>query len=130
MRCKALNLTPNETRLMELFWELDKPVTSVDLSPYVEEWKNGYLQNLLKSLETKKMIKCVNILQYGRQFAKQYKFIVSKEQYAAKMISSLHFTPNSIPQISLALTQELSPENRDEIITELENIIAELKETE
>lgn len=43
---------------------------------------------------------------------------------------SLHFTPNSIPQISLALTQELSPENREEIIAELENIIAELKEKE
>lgn len=43
---------------------------------------------------------------------------------------SLHFTPNSIPQISLALTQEFSPENREEIITELENIIAELKEKE
>ena len=50
---KNSNLTPNETRLMELFWELDKPVTSVDLSPYVEEWKNGYLQNLLKSLKQK-----------------------------------------------------------------------------
>ena len=48
-----LKLSLNELKLMEIIWEIDKPLTSIDLRPYTKDWKNGYLQNLLKALEKK-----------------------------------------------------------------------------
>ncbi|MGN1141282.1 MAG: BlaI/MecI/CopY family transcriptional regulator [Oliverpabstia sp.] len=120
-------LSPNEQYLMNIFWDIGKPLTSADLSQYVKEWKNGYLQNVLTSLTKKGMIECVNILQHGRRFLKQYKITITKEEYAARMISSLHFNKQSIPQIALALAKELSNDERDEVIHSLEKIVEDFK---
>lgn len=124
---KKYKLSPNELYLMNIFWEIGSPSTSADLSEYVKEWKNGYLQNVLTSLTKKGMIECVNILQYGRRFLKQYKIIVSKEEYAADMMDSLHLNKQSISQITLALAKELSNDEREEVIHNLEVIVEDLK---
>lgn len=121
------SLSPNEIQLMDTIWNLEKPVTSVDLVPYTDNYKNGYLQNLLKSLEKKGLIRCINIIQYGRGFAKQYESTMSKEEYAAKTLLSLQISKQSVPKVSLALAKELSNDDCDEIIAELEEIINTFK---
>lgn len=121
------HLTPNETRLMEYLWEFDAPTTSADLLKYIKDWKNGYIQNVLMSLTKKGMIECVNIVQNGRRFLKQYKVTITKEEYAARMINQLHIKKKSIPRIALALVEDLPEDDRDEIISELEQIVDEFK---
>lgn len=131
MKKKVSILTPNEQLLMELFWNIGKPMTSIDLCDYLpddcQDWKNGYLHNLLKILLDKKMLRVTNILQYGRRFAKQYEPALTKEEYAAKMVSSLNFESDSVSKIAYAIAKEVSGENSDRIISELEDILDKLK---
>lgn len=119
---------------MELFWEAGKPLTSVDLTFYLKEhnkkWNNGYPQNLLKSLTKKGMLKVTDIVQYSRQFARQYEPTLTKEQYAAKIVMELDVSANSISKVALAMVDEISENNKEKVISELEQILAELKRTQ
>ena len=124
-------LTPNEQLLMDIFWKENRPLTSVDLAEYLpedcQEWKNGYLHNLLKALSDKHMLHVTTIIQYGRRFAKQYEPILTKEEYAARIVSSLNFKEESVPKITCALIKEISGDDRERIISELENIVEMMK---
>ena len=121
-------LTKNEEFLMNLFWELNRPLTSVDLYDYTQDWKNGYLHNLLRALVEKDMLVTVGTVQYGRQYARQFVPAMTKEQYAAKLALSMGFEKEAVPRIALALVQEVSEGNSEEVIRELERIIGEIKE--
>ncbi len=133
MKGKSYELTANEELLMNIFWEQGRPLTSVDLGEYLteecKEWKNGYLHNLLKTLlMDKKMLRVTDIIQYGRRYAKQYEPVFTKEEYAAKVVSKLNVPKSSVPQIAYALVKEVAGEDKEEIISELENILNRLKE--
>lgn len=123
-------LSSNELELMEIIWNFDRPVTSLDLAPYTEKKQNGYLQNLLKSLEKKGMIACTSIIQSGRRFAKQYEYTITKEEYAAKILAPLHLSRNSFPKIALALAKEIPDGNYEACIQELEAIVRKLENKE
>lgn len=121
-------LSSNEMQLMEIFWKLEKPLSSVELTPYFEEWKNGYLHNLLKGLHDRGILAEYDIVQYGRRYAKQYIPSMSKEQYAAKVISNMNVTKKNLSKVAIALVEEISDADQDGVIEELESILHELKE--
>ena len=130
---KNFDLTPNEQIVMDIFWNENKPLTSVDLAEHLtencKEWKNGYLHNLLKGLlDDKKILRITNIVQYGRRVAKQYEPTMSKEEYAAKVVSSLNFNKYSVSKIAYAIAKEVSGDDNKDIIEELEEILSKLKE--
>lgn len=116
-------LSSNELELMEAIWDFNRPVTSLDLAPKIKKSQNGYLQNLLKSLEKKGLIECTDILQSGRRFVKQYQYRMTKEEYAAKILAPLHLSRNAFPEIALALVKEIPDEHYEECIQELKEII-------
>lgn len=132
MKKKSHELSTNEQLLMDIFWEQSRPLTSVDLGEYLTEecrkWKNGYLHNLLKTLlMDKEMLRVTDIIQYGRRYAKQYEPTLTKEEYAAKLVSELNVPQRSVPKIAYALVKEVAGEDKEEIISELEAILNTLK---
>lgn len=130
MRKSISILTPNELLLMEIFWKVNEPLTSIDLVNYLssdcQDWKNGYLHNLLKTLLDKGMLRVTDIIQCGRRFAKQYEPTLTKEEYAAKMVSSLNFKKESISKIACAIVKEVADDSPT-VISELEDILDALK---
>ncbi len=132
MRQAQEMITPNEKMIMEIFWREAAPLTSVDLQALlpedVQEWKNGYLHNLLKSLLDKKFLEVVDIVQIGRRFAKQYIPTITKEQYAGKVIAALDFKPESLENIIYAISNEIAGKNGEDTIALLKTIIEKSSE--
>lgn len=121
-------LSPTEQQVMEIFWSVGTPLTSVELSKYATEngWKKSYIYILIRSLLKKQMIEPCGTLQYGTQYARQFKPLISKEEYAAQLAMSLNLNHNSICKVAVSLAQQTSSDTA-EIVKQLESIIHEFR---
>ncbi len=125
---KKLSLTPSEERMMELFWSENRPLTSVELSEHSEEenWKSSYVYILIRSLLKKGLIEVCGTVQYASQYARQFRPLLTKEQYAARLALSLDFDSDSVSKVAVAMMQE-SCEDSEQLIRQLEGMIAQLR---
>lgn len=127
MKKSNTNLSPNELIIMELFWEHPEPLTSVDIAEYITEWRSAYLNNLLSSLQKKGMLEVVGIVQMGKHYVRKFLPVYTKEQYAASLLDTLNIGKKSVLQIALAMAKDISKNEEEEIVSELEGILAEFK---
>lgn len=123
------HLTDKEVELMELLWKLDKPLTSMQMLEAAGEhsWSDNYLPIMLKSLLKKKAIEVCGYVQCATQYARQFKYAITREEYIARFAISHGLKTNAIPRVAVAMVEELD-EDKEEIIRELEAFIRELKE--
>lgn len=129
---KAKHLTNSEEDLMELFWEKKEPLTSVDISEFSADrsWNGNYIHMMLRSLQKKGMIEVCGTVQCGTQYARQFVPIVTKEQYAAKLVMSKGIEKNSIAAVTVAMVNEVNKADEEGLVKQLEEIIQELKNKE
>ena len=129
---KAKHLTNSEEDLMELFWEKKEPLTSVDISEFSTDrsWNGNYIHMMLRSLLKKGMIEVCGTVQCGTQYARQFVPIVTKEQYAAKLVMSKGIEKNSIAAVTVAMVNEVNKADEEGLVKQLEEIIQELKNKE
>lgn len=120
-------LTKSEEQLMNLFWDEGTPLTSVDIVrlEIKDTWGNGLVSNMLRALLKKGCIKEVGLKHYTTQYAREFLPALTREEYAAKVVTSVAGEKLSIAKIMLALIKE--NENKEEIIKDLEDIIRDLK---
>lgn len=121
-------LTKSEEELMEMFWERNEPLTSVEILNIStgRSWNGNYLHMMLRSLLKKGLIKVCGTVQYGTQYARQFIPAITKEQYAAKLVMSKGIEKSSIAAVTAAMVDEII-DTDGEIIKQLEEIIEELK---
>lgn len=121
-------LTKSEEQMMNIFWDEETPLTSVDIvrREVKSTWGNGFVSNLLRSLLRKGYIKEVGMKHYTTQYAREFAPSLTREEYAVKMILSITGRKLSVYKVMAALTRE--EENKQEMIKELENLISELME--
>ncbi len=114
---------------MELFWEHKEPLTSVEISNLSTDrsWNGNYIHMMLRSLQKKGMIAVCGTLQYGTQYARQFTPLVTKEQYAAKLVMSKGIEPGSIAAVTVAMVNETDKADNEGLIEQLEEIIETLK---
>ncbi len=129
---KAKYLTNSEEDLMEMFWEKNVPLTSVEILEFSADrtWNGNYVHIMLRSLLKKGMIKVCGTAQYGTQYARQFIPAVTKEQYAAKIVMSKGIDRSSIAAVTVAMVNEINNTDGESLIKQLEEIIEELKEQE
>ena len=129
---KAKHLTNSEEDLMELFWEKKEPLTSVDISEFSADrsWNGNNKHMMLRSLLKKGMIEVCGTVQCGTQYARQFVPIVTKEQYAAKLVMSKGIEKNSIAAVTVAMVNEVNKADEEGLVKQLEEIIQELKNKE
>lgn len=132
MKRKYKSLTRSEEELMELFWTHDRPFTSVEILKIDSDnsWSANYLQNMLRSLLNKDMIKVCGSIQYGTQYARQFAPVMKREEYVAKIAMAKGIEKSSIADVTVALVKEAGDKDDKELIKELEVIIKELREHE
>ena len=125
---KKLSLTPSEERMMELLWSENRPLTSVELAEHSEEenWKSSYVYILIRSLLKKGLIEVCGTVQYASQYARQFRPLLTNEQYAARLALSLDFDSDSVSKVAVAMMQE-SCEDSEQLIRQLEGMIAQLR---
>ncbi len=122
------HLTDKELELMELLWKQDKPLTSVEILSTSNEhsWSDNYLPIMLKSLLEKKAIEVCGYVRCGTQYARQFKYSITKEEYVALFAIGKGLNSKSIPKVAVAMVTELQGD-KDVLIKELDGIIQNLK---
>lgn len=130
MAKKGNYLTGSEEELMELFWSRKEALTSVEILEVAvnHSWNSSYLHIMLRSLLKKGMIEVCGTVQYGTQYARQFVPLMTKEEYAAKIVMSKGLDKSSVAKVAVAMVKEVAGDGKEGLIDELEKIIEELKE--
>lgn len=126
---KAKHLTNSEEDLMKIFWERKEPLTSLDILDISADrsWNGNYIHMMLRSLMKKGMIEICGTVQCGTQYARQFTPIITKEQYAAKLVISKGIEKNAIAAVTVAMVNEVSEADEEGLVKQLEEIVQELK---
>lgn len=124
------HLTNCEEELMEMLWESDKPLTSVEMLELSDgySWKDNYLHIMLRALLKKEAIRVCGTVQYGTQYARQFEPAMTKAEYAAKLLTGKGLIDDSIVKVTAALAKETKVKDTDKLIKDLEDFIEDLKE--
>ena len=125
---KDIHLTKSEEDLMDIFWNHNAPLTSVEILEMTKDrsWNGNYLHVMLRSLQKKGMIRVCGTVQYGNQYARQFEAAVTKTEYGAELILSKGLA-GSISQVAVALVEKSEIEDKEEVISQLQEIIDRLK---
>ena len=126
---KAKHLTNSEEDLMEIFWEKKEPLTSLDILDISagRSWNGNYIHMMLRSLMKKGMIEICGTVQCGTQYARQFTPVITKEQYAARLVLSKGIEGNAIAAVTVAMVNEINEADEEGLVKQLEEIVQELK---
>lgn len=123
-----MKMTKSEEQLMEIFWKESKALTSNDIVDMniKKTWGAGLVQNMIRSLIKKGLLKTCGLKQYGTQYARELMPAMNKETYVAQLVMDTGIARNSLTKVMAALAEEA--DNKEEVINQLEDIIKQLKE--
>ena len=123
-------LTPSEKILMDVFWEHQEPLTSVELTQLCSnhDWNQEYILNMLHKIQKKGFLEVCGTVKYRIKNARSFRPTITKEEYAAQLALSVGIDVSSFAETALAMVAHLG--NKEDIINELEQLIQELKEKE
>ena len=118
-------LTQNEKKIMDLFWNSEVPLTSVDIVNLTKDlnWKHSYILSSLRSIQQKGLLEVCGSVRYATQYARQFCPAVSREEYAARLALTSGINKNSIADVTVALVRETC--DKEELFDALENLIKE-----
>ena len=75
-----IKLTKKENEIMEIIWNMEKPLTAAEIQTKTDMSIYSVQQVLLRLL-TKKFVSVVGIKQNKKAFARQYEAIISEADY-------------------------------------------------
>lgn len=114
---------------MNFLWSYGKPATSNEMLENCKErtWSESYLHVMLHSLEKKGAIERCGLVQYGSQYARQFRCVISKEEYFVQLAMERGVDRGIFAQVAVAMASKSKSEDKDELIQTLEDIIKELE---
>lgn len=125
---KNSQFTKREEELMNFLWEYGKPATSNEMLELCQNrtWSESYLHVMLRSLEKKGAIEKCGFVQYGTQYARQFKCTITKEEYYVQLALDRGVNKGAFAQVAVAMASKVKPKDKDELVQTLEEIIQEL----
>lgn len=122
-------LTEKEEKLLNYFWEIDRPISACELEEQLRdtEWNHAGVFRTIKSLEEKQLIKVSGFERKGKQYARLFTTMCSKDEYYTNYILEKKMDSKTIAKISAALLGRNIDSSRD-IVDQLQTIINELKQ--
>ena len=124
----AKKITKSEEQMMEIFWNSEEPLTSVDIvnMKVKDTWGNGLVHNIIRSLLEKGMLQACGLERCKTQYARTLCPTLTNEEYIAKLMMEKAGGKEARCKVMLAFAKE--EENKEETIAELEGIVEELRE--
>ncbi|BDR55669.1 BlaI/MecI/CopY family transcriptional regulator [Xylocopilactobacillus apis] len=110
-----MKLTGNEEKIMHILWDSKKPLSSREISQISPSLKKTVVQTVLRKLSEKKFVKAVGITYSGSSITREFRPIVTEEEYFASLI------PQDI--LNRVVSTFISSENDEEDIENLYKII-------
>lgn len=124
-------LSEREEKLMELIWESEIPLTSVEMLelPDINTWNETNLFRTINALLDKKLIRVCGVEQYKTQYARKFEPALTREEYAIRFFKDKGIKRSSIAKIAMALVKDGEEEEgeTEKLIEQLESIIADLR---
>lgn len=132
MEMASLSLTKQEENLMNFLWDYGQPATSHDVMEKCATitWSVNYIHVMFRSLLKKGAIKCCGMVQYGSQYARQFRCVVTREEYFSQQAKKNGMDIKSLLRTAAAMAAQVDEKEQAELVEELEEIIAQLKEKE
>lgn len=129
-------MTPREEDLMNVFWNQKEPMAITDIIELLdkEQWNQVTLFRIVKKLLDKGYLEIYGFKKNNTQYARKFIPSLTKEEYAAVLLSERGIESNSLANIALAMLggnkrKEVCEEEKNYLIHELENIIEQIKKT-
>ena len=124
-------MNPKEEGLMELLWDEQRPLTTAEIGSVLKGkgWNKSTLFNTIQSLLENEYIKVSGVERNNTQYARQFEYAMSKEEYAALVLTEKGIKRRALGNIALARTGSSGSDDEadEELIQELENIIKQLR---
>ena len=124
-------MSPKEEGLMELLWDEQRPLTTAEIGSVLKGkgWNKSTLFNTIQSLLENEYIKVSGVERNNTQYARQFEYAMTKEEYAALVLTEKGIKRSALGNIALAMTGSSGSDDEadEELIQELENIIKQLR---
>lgn len=118
-------LTDKQLMLMDILWKTESPMTSLEIAPFLPDWSATSLSNMINLLIDKGLIRITSIEVIDGHYIRRLLPTCTREEYAAKLVTSLHLKRESFSRIITALAEELSADDYEGVVSELEDIISD-----
>jgi len=126
----AFALTKTQLNIMQILWNATEPLTIADISAILKISTTS-LSNMVNKLIKKGFIEISGVKRTDNHYSRTLKPLCTKEEYAAKMVSSLNMKKGSFSAVVSALVDEYSlNDSYEEIISELEEVLAKYTKKE
>ncbi|MFG6320490.1 MAG: BlaI/MecI/CopY family transcriptional regulator [Lachnospiraceae bacterium] len=135
MKKTRFELSIKEQEIMELFWNSEDGLTSVDIYEQLRDsvLNSTYVHRALNTLIDKNLIEECGSIRYNKQYARKFKAVYTKEEYAANLLNEKGLHLNSLKGIATAFIKQSNYDNsytKAEIINELKLLIDEIDKGE
>ena len=124
-----MRLTKNELSIMEILWEVQRPLLSNEIVDLCKEkkWKASSIHILINSLLDKQAIAVAGFEKVGKHYCRTFKPLLIKEEYmVSSVIDEAKLNDSVIREMMLALIQDKSIS--DETLNILDSIIKDKKQ--
>lgn len=119
----SFTLTKTQLKIMQVLWDSSEPLTIADISSILKISTTS-LSNIVNQLIKKRFIEISGVKRTDNHYSRTLKALLEKEEYAAKMVSSLNMKKGSFSAVVSALVDEYSlNDGYEEIISELEEVL-------
>ena len=123
-------LTNSEMELMDVFWSAKEPLSSLEILDMSSKWSETYIHVMLRALLKKEMIEVCGVVQSGKKYARQFRALVSQEEYEIELFSERGVKPSEILKIAAGLVEKSEGDANQHLLEELDKLIAELENKE
>lgn len=124
-----MRLTKNEFSIMEILWEVQRPLLSNEIVDLCKgkKWKASSIHILINSLLAKQAIAVAGFEKVGKHYCRTFKPLLTKEEYmVSSVIEETTLNDSVIRAMMLALIQDKSIS--DETLNILDGIIKDKKQ--
>lgn len=127
-------MNPREEDLMNFLWNQKEPMAITEMIELLdkEKWNQVTLFRIVKELLDKGYLEIYGLKRNNTQYARKFIPSLTKEEYAAVLLSERGIESTSLASIALAMLggnkrKKICEDEKDYLIHELENIIEQIR---
>ena len=122
---KRKRLSNTENKLMNIFWQEDKPLTSGQLCELAgdAQWSGSYIQKMLAGLQKHGYVEICGVEREKNHYLRQFHACLTKEEYVAELVEREGLDTAAITRVAVALVRKRRAPGQEHLIEHLEKML-------